>query len=311
MTTDSRFAIGVDAGGTGTTVWIRRPDDKKPLGTATAGSGNPRSVGFTTALQNIEAAIQSALQQARVAPGDVQAACLCVAGAGRTEERQQILDWTSKQPWGRQVTVAHDAEAVLAAGSPDLTGLALICGTGSLAWGRHNSGLTRRAGGWGYLFGDEGSAYWIAAQALSVVSQMADYRIESTQLLPDILKAAGVSAATDLIAHVYGSSYPREQIAALAPAVFESAREGDPQANDILAQAAGQLAHLLDTVARTLRLQRPTVALAGSVLVRQPEFRRRVTEAMQTETERIAVVEAPVAGAVALAIRQFTNHPSD
>jgi N-acetylglucosamine kinase-like BadF-type ATPase len=58
---------------------------------------------------------------------------------------------------GARVRVVHDAHLVLAAGGLD-TGVALIAGTGSVAWGACPDGPDARAGGWGYLLGDEGSA---------------------------------------------------------------------------------------------------------------------------------------------------------
>lgn len=304
MTERPEVVVGVDAGGTGTTAWVCSADDQKLRGTGTAGSGNPRSVGFEVAQQNIATAIFAAITDAQAEATDVAATCLCVAGAGRPEEQQRLLDWAYDQAWGqRKVRIATDAEAVIAAGSPDLIGVALICGTGSLVWGRNEAGNIQRAGGWGYLFGDEGSAYWIAAQALSIASQMADGRWKSTELLPILLQAASVTNATELIEFIYGSDNPRQQIASLAPAVFDAALAGESHSADILSLAAEELAEMIDAGCRKLELQRPVLCLTGSVIVHQTEFRQQVIESVKAELQDVYVVEHPAAGAIALAAR--------
>ena len=61
--------------------------------------------------------------------------------------------------------IVHDTQLILAAADVQ-DGIALISGTGSVAWGRTPDGRTARAGGWGYLLGDEGSGYWVGRQAV-------------------------------------------------------------------------------------------------------------------------------------------------
>ena len=62
----------------------------------------------------------------------------------------------------------------------------LIAGTGSIAYGEFD-GRTARAGGWGELFSDEGSAYWIAREGLKLFSRMSDGR-SARGALYDILR---------------------------------------------------------------------------------------------------------------------------
>ena len=45
-------------------------------------------------------------------------------------------------------------------------GVVIIAGTGSIAYGHNGQGQAARAGGWGYVLGDEGSGYWIGRHAL-------------------------------------------------------------------------------------------------------------------------------------------------
>src|SRR5439155_299697 len=75
-----------------------------------------------------------------------------------------------------QIEVTHDAIAALYAGNPAGCGVVLISGTGSIAFGRNLAGEERRAGGWGHLIGDEGSAVWIGLEGLRASAHHTDGR---------------------------------------------------------------------------------------------------------------------------------------
>src|SRR5205823_15045021 len=140
--------------------WLAPLDDDPNtivLGRGQAGSGNPRAAGFDAAQTNIASAIDAAFADAKLPLTTAAAACFGLAGAGREIEQQRIASWAEKHGIAQNVRVTGDAEPILAAASPENCGVALICGTGSLAWGRNRAGVIARAGGWGYLLGDEGS----------------------------------------------------------------------------------------------------------------------------------------------------------
>ena len=75
-----------------------------------------------------------------------------------------------------RVLVVNDALVALEAGAPGQPGVVIISGTGSIAYGRNAAGEAARAGGWGYVLGDEGSGYWIGRAALRAVLRAADER---------------------------------------------------------------------------------------------------------------------------------------
>ena len=86
---------------------------------------------------------------------------------------------------------------------PDQPGVVVIAGTGSIAYGRNERNQAARAGGWGYMLGDEGSGYWIGRAALRAVLREADRRGPATQLTGLLLNYYGVARAQDLIHQVY------------------------------------------------------------------------------------------------------------
>jgi len=157
-----RLILGIDGGGTKTVAWLaacRESDEPVVLGRGTAGPSNPQAVEPPVAFENLGRAIDEAFDDAELEPGTVDAAVLAVAGSGRAEQQRAIEQWAEHRALARRVRVVHDALPVLAAGSPEGWGVALIAGTGSLAYGclcdgRSSEGHSARAGGWGYLFGD-------------------------------------------------------------------------------------------------------------------------------------------------------------
>lgn len=310
-TLSSRYLIGVDAGGSKTQVLLGELVDgqMRAIGSAVGTAGNPRSVGFDVALATIHKTITQAFENAGVVPTTVAHACFSVAGAGRPEEQQRIRDWCKHSQIAPQMSIVGDAECLLAAS--DGVGIALIAGTGSMAWGRNVAGATARAGGNGYLFDDEGSGYWLAAAALRRVCMAADARRQPTSLLPTILQHLGLSSADKLIAWCYESPDPRRQIASLAPLVFQEYPE-DPASHEIVDGGARALAKLVSAVAGELAFSKGnfTLACAGSVLLKQPVYQRLLaTELARVgiSTQRICWVDHPVEGALQMAFAAATN----
>lgn len=274
------------------------------LGRGTAGPGNPRAAGFDVAQANIEAAIEQAFADANLPRQPVAAACFGLAGCGRAEEQQRMSAWAKGNQIAEAVQVTGDAEPILAAASPDNWGIALICGTGSLAWGRNQRGQSARCGGWGYLIGDDGSAYAIALAGLRAAVRAADGRGPPTVLLSHFQVQLGVSEPAELVGKIYVPETTVERVASLAMTVFQSA-PSDAVAERIIATAAKELAKM--TAALVGRLQLPTrgfpLALAGGVLLNQPRFQQLVREeiAMRGLTPSIVAVGEPIVGAVKLA----------
>ncbi|MFO0867691.1 MAG: N-acetylmuramic acid 6-phosphate etherase, partial [Pirellulales bacterium] len=301
--------LGVDGGGTKTVAWlaVRGPQGEPQLvGRGKAGPSNPRAVGLPTATTNLQAAMQAAFHDAGREPTPVQVACLAIAGAGRPEEQAALREWALAQQVAREVLVTHDAEPVLAAGTPDLWGIALIAGTGSLAWGRSPDGRTARCGGWGYLLGDEGSGYAVGAAALQAVLRAADGRGPSTLLTAPLLNHFQVERVEALVGAVYGAADFRSRIAAASRCVVAVARQGDEVARKIVAQATAELAETVAALARQLDFRPGSypLAVAGGLLDVDPTLVTAVEAQLAQRgmaPQSLQQVPDPVAGAVRLA----------
>lgn len=313
MTTESdRLILGLDGGGTSTIVWLANAAGTI-LGRGQGGPSNQKAVGSEAARHAIEQAIGLAFEDAGRARKAVEVACLGLAGFDRPEDRALLQSWASEGSWAKQVVTANDAELVLAAGCPAGWGLALISGTGSIAFGRAPDGRTARAGGWGPLLGDEGSAYAVALDGLRLVARRADGR-ERIFTTPDplteaVLQAVGASEPIDLIRILYKEGWDRPRIASLAPALVDSFNpEADPvAANTLVLEPAAHLFDAVDAVREKLGLadRSATVALGGGFLLRCLPLRRAVERNLQEHMGNVDVVTVPepVVGAVNLARR--------
>lgn len=307
------LVLGIDGGASKTVAWLAAcsPQDEPAIvGRGAAGPANPQAVGFEEACANLDWAISAAWADAGVRTATnarpFAAAVLALAGSDRPENRDALRRWANERRLARRFRVVHDALPVLAAGSSEGWGVGLIAGTGSLAFGMARDGQTARAGGWGFLFGDEGSGYALALAALRAAAQAADGRGPSTLLTEALLARLEIDRPADLVRTVYEFADDRRRIASLADAVTAAAAGNDAVAVEILRQAAGNLAVMVAAVARKLRFAEEAfpLAVAGGLLLGCPELRGRLESELNRiglRPKPITTVADPVLGAVKLA----------
>jgi N-acetylglucosamine kinase-like BadF-type ATPase len=304
----ANLVIGIDAGGSKTLALAAEAQDGAVLARGEAGPANYQAVGPSTAFASLDAAVGRALEAAGGAADGVTALCLGAAGMDRAEDFALFQGWAAQHFPAARVRLVNDARIVLAAGTPEGWGLALISGTGSIAYGRTRAGEAARAGGWGYLLGDEGSGYDIGLQALRSVTRAADGRDTPTLLLNAILAAWGLTRAQDLVRKVYGG-LARAEIARLSAVVEECAASGDPRALEILDQAGAELARSAGAVIRRLAFDGPVpTALTGGVLVGGERVRHALLRAAGQNSLLLsptAIVPEPARGAVRLALESL------
>jgi N-acetylmuramic acid 6-phosphate etherase len=309
----TNLILGVDGGGTKTTALLA-DGDGRILGRGAAGSSNLHAAGESEALAALEAAIAAAYADAQRAPVPPDAACLGLAGAARAADQDRLRRWAAGALPSARVTLVTDADLVLAAGTPEGWGIAVISGTGSIAVGRGHDGRMARAGGWGWALGDEGSGYAIGLAALRAVARAADGRGPRTRLTEIVGAHWSLAGPDALIDAVYRSPYPRAAIAALAGLVEAAAEAGDEPALTIVRESGRELALAAISVVRALALDSPApCALAGGVLVDGQWVRRAfVTAAAEASLrlEPIQIVAEPALGAVLLARRSLAGSES-
>jgi N-acetylglucosamine kinase-like BadF-type ATPase len=307
----NELVIGIDGGGTRTRAQLANLEGAI-LGKGEAGASNPLAHGMESAQRELEAAIANAFESARIQRQRAAALVMGLGGASQTQEQTELQGW-ARERFADHVAVVHDGEILLAAGTSEHWGIALVAGTGSLAWGRNRAGKTARAGGWGYLLGDEGSGFDLARQALRAATQFADGRGEPTHLLEQILTFWNLAEPNDLLPKVYRSGLTHQDIAKLAPIVLQTAEMADDVALNLVHQAADSLVRAVVAVSRALHIETESFPLAvtGGLVLHSAFLQSELHAALRKQNCHASPIEwvpHPVAGAVRLAITLAVLH---
>jgi N-acetylglucosamine kinase-like BadF-type ATPase len=312
MPENSDLVMGVDGGGSHTTAWLASLDGEI-LGKGRSEASNYQSVGERAALNALDHAIQNAFAQADQPVEKLGCLCFGLSGFGRDFEKRLVNNWAEKRAYAHNIVVVNDADLLLWAATPDGWGIGVVCGTGSIAVGRTAEGSTARAGGWGYLIGDEGSGYSLGLDALRAAVRAADRRIPPTLLGDAVLDALGLTRIEELVARVYQKSLPRPAIARLAEIVFSASSQGDHHAGKIIEEAAEELAAAVMAVYKTLGWRDSVpCALGGGVFLNHPEFVHQVVVRSADRgvgLDPVGLAPEPVIGAVRLGIHSLKSVP--
>ena len=299
------FVLGIDAGGTKTVCQLA-DENGEVLAEARRGGANLQASGELEVEKVLHQVMEEAIGDHDVRPAAV---CLGIAGVDRPDDARAVREIMRRIGYKARILVVNDALVALEAGAPAQPGVVVIAGTGSIAYGRNDRNEAARAGGWGYMLGDEGSGYWIGRAAVRAVLREADRRGPATLLTGLLLNYYGVSRAQDLIHHVYQGTLRPAAIASLAQCVQGAFSDGDPVALGILRGAADQLESAALSVARRLEIvgsEFPFI-LAGGIFRAVPwleeELARRLPLASPRSRTMLLTVE-PAVGAVRLALAE-------
>lgn len=144
--------------------------------------------------------------------------------------------------------VANDVAMAFHGAFAGGSGIMLVAGTGSMAWGRDENGAERRCGGWSEYFGDEGSGYWVGQKAIGLFSKESDGRKPKTpfyRLFRSYLNCTDEESDLSLVSRMEALFESRAQVANVHRVLLEAAEQGDAQAHEIYAQAAQELASIV------------------------------------------------------------------
>ena len=238
--------LGIDGGQTSTTALIAN-EQGRVLGWGTAGpcnhvSGPEAIFRFTEA---ITACIAEACARASLDPAVIGFESVCCGMSGGTADKSTLLRGIIRCS---QLTVVDDSVIALAGAVGGGSGIIVIAGTGSIALGRSSSQEFVRVGGWGYIFGDEGSAFDIVRQATRAALRFEEGWGGRTSLYQMLLEETDCRSANDALHSFYSTQWPRSRIAKLASRVDEECACGDSLARAIMEQAGQALAQQAGSV---------------------------------------------------------------
>jgi glucosamine kinase len=297
------FYAGID-GGQSSTIAVVLDARGIVVGRGTAGPSDHVDEPATTqrAAVACETAVAGALRSAGLAP-DTGLDAVVIGLSGYEG------NWYGREPdFGRAIVrYEHDTVIALAGAIRERPAVVVIAGTGSVAYGESANRDPIRAGGFGYLFGDEGSSYAIARTALAAAMRMTDRGV-LTDLGSAALAFFDCKNLRALARAVSLREISRPQLASFSRVVFDAARLGDPEAAAIVAEAAAALAGLAQLIVEQLGsadVPAVPVAFVGGAMD-NTELRLAATRRLESATSLARVVtpaSEPAVGAALLAFQ--------
>lgn len=254
------YYAGID-GGQSSTDAVIADESGKVLGRGSAGPSDeigqgPDSTRLRDALRD---ALADAVRHAGL-PSDTEFAAIA---AGISGYEGRVYGRAPELP-AQRLTLVHDSENAHAGALGGDAGVVVIAGTGSIGFARNERGETSLVGGWGFLFGDEGSAFWLARKALSDAMRDKDAN-EGNPLADAALARFGQPSLRKLARAFYLQSISRAQLASFASVVVEAAERGDERAAHYLNSGAEALVTLAMRAMKHVGMRAPKVAFIGGM----------------------------------------------
>lgn len=307
-----RFFLGIDGGQTATKS-ILADASARVLGVGRGGPAIHLKDGATRehARRVLYEAIHGALGKAGL-PDTTEVACAFLGFSGvsgpEAPAAKTYCEVVQEQFTVRSIFIDHDARTALAGAIPSMTGVIAIAGTGSIAFAMNASGASARAGGWGYLLGDPGSAYEIGRQALAAVALAHDGAGPPTMLSSMLLQALDIRDVPEITQAVYRDASPKLRIASVCSTVAAAAASGDEVAIRIFEEAGHSLGSMACAAARKLTpLPSLTFSGVGGVFESGDLLWKPYRESVLSEYQQAQVLSPafpPLVGALILALRK-------
>jgi N-acetylglucosamine kinase-like BadF-type ATPase len=309
----NELILAIDGGATRTRCLVIDRDGRV-LGRGDAGPSNHLLIDHDSVRRSLSTAMDRALASAGLSKSAVRCAAAGLAGVdydgAGADAARRLVDGVGP------AVVAIEGDAVIAhlAALGGCPGVVALAGTGSNILGIAADGTRVKAGGWGPLYGNEGSAHGIARQALVAAARAYDGLGPRTALVPAILQRFGLREFRETLQAIYGAGRGISEVAALAPLVEDAAEGGDDVAREILVRAGTDLAEGVAVVIDRLGLeqQHRLVSYQGAVLQSCAAAREAFVRALSERVEGIRVeapMYEPIIGAYMLG-RRALNWPA-
>ncbi|WP_238419685.1 BadF/BadG/BcrA/BcrD ATPase family protein [Gordonia sp. 'Campus'] len=279
MTDDTRRRILIDGGQTGTRVRVESADGVDEFEAAPIRTDRP-------VVDQIAATV-------RGIPVDDPGATLAAGVSGLTPSASrpgEILDELADVGIV-SVALAHDSVTGYLSANGGEFGAVTAVGTGVVTLGVGAGGV-HRVDGWGHLFGDAGSAYWMGRAGIEAALRAFDGRGPDTVL--EEAAAEEFGPLPELYMELQGDPDRVSRVAAFARRVDAASTADDPVAQQILTDAADELAA---SVAAALERSghRPgdaaRVSWVGTVMTANDRLRERFAAAVIGRTSGVEIAE--------------------
>jgi len=303
-----RYFLGVDAGGTKTHALIA-DETGEAVGFGLAGPGNWESVGYDRLTKNLLDITTQALEMAKISISQIAGTGMGLAGYDWPSQRQAHLDAIQPLKLPCPLEIVNDTTLGILAGAAEGWGISVVSGTGCncRGWSKDHQREGRVVGGGSHWSGEAAGGFDILARAMRAVTFEWVKRGITTALTPAFLQQTGAKDLDDLVEGVYLGRFAFNP--AMILLVFEIARQGDPQALEVIRWAGSELGMMAVSVINQLDLQKEVfdIVLIGSLYDGHP----LMTESMRATIQRTApgarlirLTVPPVVGGIVLGMQE-------
>lgn len=303
----TKYFLGVDVGATKTHAMIAS-ERGEILSLGKAGRGNPTLIGYDKFGEVVRKAVEQALTQAKLKPGQLSGAGFGVAGYDWLSQKAKTLQALENAlPLKMPHEIVNDSVLGLLANARHGWGISLVAGTGCNCWGRNQLGEYGRTTGYGSDMGEYAGGSELVERAKHWVAYEWTGRGQPTSLTQAFIKKTGAKNLEDLLQGLGEKQY--ELNADSAPLIFECAAQGDKVALDLLQWAGDELGEMVIAVARQIGVTHssPDVILIGGLFRGTPSLKSLVTAKVDSVIPKAAYLDMqapPVVGAVILGMEQ-------
>ena len=253
-------------GGKTKTLTLLMDDKGNILGYAIGGSSGWTTIGLKKTFENIKNTVKTVLDSSKTSISNIDYAFF---GLPDLDTDNSIIK--IKEALGlhlaelANVYIVPDYIIAYYAVTMGRQGISVIAGTGSIAYGKNSKGIEARAGGYGWLGNDEGSAIWIALKAIEAAFKSYDGRGTKTLLEDKVMSFFKVDEMIDIVDRMYSiAKEDMGEIAKLAKIVDETAREGDKKSKEILKLAGMELVSMAKSVYDKIKLPGEKFIVGGT-----------------------------------------------
>ena len=296
MAQNIKYYLGIDGGGTKTELCLADKDGTI-LSSALFGASNPNDIGIDATCALLSEGIDKVTDGYDRADISVFAG---IAGAATGDHASRIKAHLDTLGFAK-ADAASDVHSCLAACFGDHDGIAVILGTGSVAYAQCGGQLLR-AGGYGYLLCDAGSGFALGQGAILAALQAEDGSGAPTLLRDMVADACGKSHVLDALSEFYRGG--KTEIARYAHLIFDAHEKGDAVATEILVRNMQAIANLIRAIGARMGKDHVHAVLCGGLTEKCEVILPILRDALAGDAREysLSVSEAaPVQGALYLA----------
>lgn len=306
-----KYFLGIDGGGTKTASLLIDEYGKQRASLVREGSSY-KEYGIDRVKMTIRESVETCLVQAGVEMSELAGIvlglpCFGEGGADDAIVEQQMVDMLMPIP----CKIVNDVEVGFAGSLGLKSGIHIVAGTGSIAFGKNADGEIARSGGWSTFFGDEGSCYWLGRRTMELFSKQADMRIPRNVLYQIITDTFELKDPMDFINLMEGDYIAnRSKVASLQRILLEAARQGDCSAQELYKEAAVELGLLVTGITAQLSMNTGAfpVSYSGGLFYAEEFVIPTLKEIVQQVGGALAAPEfEPVTGAALMAVKLFSE----